>query len=87
MSIVSSLNLDLNVSLSRLRSLAGGAFQHPAWERQAKVEESKEKVAERSRKIFEKPSPQLLWINLFIRLPCHQNMAHFSTFNTSLPKK
>ena len=31
-------------------------------------------------------SPQLLWISLFIRSPCHPNTTHFFTSKTSLPK-
>ena len=49
-------------------------------------EEKREICLERSREIFTKPSPQLLLISLLIKLPCHQNTAHFSTSNRSLPK-
>ena len=41
---------------------------------------------ERSRKMFTKPSPQLLWISLLIRLPSCPNTSHFPTSKTSLPK-
>jgi len=39
------------------------------------------------KKIVSKPSPQLLWISLFIRSPSYPNSAHFSIVKRSLPKK
>ena len=50
-------------------------------------EEIKEIQIKRSRKIFTKFSPQLLWISLFISSSYHANAAHFSTGKTCLPKK
>jgi hypothetical protein len=43
-------------------------------------------MSRKVKKNVTKPSPQLLWISLLIRSPYHQNIAHFSTFKTSLPK-
>ena len=50
------------------------------------LSKKREICIERSRKIFTKPSPQLLWITLFISLALNGFPSHFAIRDTSLPR-